>query len=155
MGETETNPVPPPPPGGEGGTEIGPGVYAAAGTLRFQFARSGGPGGQNVNKVNTKAELWVALSGIRGLAPDAMDRLVHFAGKRVTKEREIHIAAETARTQEGNRDAVMMRLRELIEKAQHRPKVRKLRKPSKAAKRRRLEGKKRLGEKKRLRRELE
>jgi ribosome-associated protein len=50
---------------------------------------------------------------------------------------------------------VMMRLRELIERAQHRPKVRKMRKVSKAAKRRRLEGKKRVGEKKRLRRELD
>src|SRR5688572_2999157 len=133
-----------PPP--ETGVELAPGVFANESALRFQFARSSGPGGQNVNKVNTKAELWVPLSALRGLRDDAMHRLVALAGKRLTKENEIHIAADTARTQESNRAAVMERLRELLVQAMHRPKRRKPTKPSPGAKRRRLESKRQRSE---------
>ena len=136
----------------ETGVELAPGVFASESALRFQFARSSGPGGQNVNKVNTKAELWVPLSAVRGLRDDAMRRLVELAGKRVTKEGEIHIAADTARTQESNRAAVMERLRELLVQAMHRPKRRKPTKPSAGAKRRRLESKRQRSEVKSRRR---
>jgi ribosome-associated protein len=141
MDSPSGQPVPEP-----AGVELAPGVFAAESALRFQFARSSGPGGQNVNKVNTKAELWVPLSAIRGLRDDAMHRLVALAGKRVTKENEIHIAADTARTQESNRAAVMDRLRELLVRAMHRPKRRKPTKPSAGAKRRRLESKRQRSE---------
>jgi len=129
-----------------GDIEVGPGVFLSASAMRFQFARSGGPGGQNVNKLNTKAELWVRPEELRGMHPEAVGRLRALAGKRLTKEGEIHIVAETARTQEGNRGAVMKKLRELIVAAQHRPKVRRKTKPGRAAKERRLEAKKRRGE---------
>ncbi len=132
---------------GQGGElEVGPGVFLSAAGMRFQFARSGGPGGQNVNKLNTKAELWIRPQELRGMHPEAVGRLRNLAGKRLTKEGEIHIVAETARTQEGNRTAVLEKLRELIVAAQHRPKVRRKTRPSRAAKERRLEGKKRRGE---------
>ena len=132
--------------GAGGDLEVGPGVFISSSMMRFQFARSGGPGGQNVNKVNTKAELWVRPEDLRGMHPEAVGRLRNLAGKRLTKEGEIHIAAETARTQEGNRGAVLERLREMIVAAQHRPKVRRKTKPSRAAKERRLDSKKRRGE---------
>ena len=55
-------------------TEVGPGVRAVDGGVRLQYARGGGPGGQNVNKLNTKAELWVVLKEISGLSPGALAR---------------------------------------------------------------------------------
>ena len=128
------------------GVELAPGVFINNGDLRFQYARSSGPGGQNVNKLNTKAEIWVPLSAIRGLHPEALTRLTALAGKRVTKENELHIAADTARTQESNRAAVMERVRELIVQAMHRPKKRRVTKPSAGAKRRRLESKRQRSE---------
>ena len=120
--------------------------------MRFQFARSGGPGGQNVNKLNTKAELWVPLGALRGLSHRALDRLRALAGRRLTTADELHITAETERSQEANRAAVLDRLRELIVRAKHEPKPRKKTKPSYGAKQRRLASKKRRGEIKATRR---
>ena len=132
--------------GQSGDIEVGPRVFLPSWAMRFQFARSGGPGGQNVNKLNTKAELWVRPENLRGMHPEAVRRLRDLAGKRLTREGEIHIVAETARTQEQNRAAVMEKLRELIVQAVHRPKIRRKTKPSKAAREKRLEAKKRRGE---------
>ena|SRR5687768_4603074 len=132
--------------------ELAPGVFAPDDAVRLQFARSGGPGGQNVNKLNSKAELWVRLTAMRGLSHGALARLRHLAGKRVTAEGEIHLSSETERGQEGNRAAVMDRLREMIVRAKVEPKVRRKTKPSRAAKARRLEQKKRRGEIKSMRR---
>ena len=144
---------PPPPPAPEPyGMEIIPGVRVPESAMRFQYARSSGPGGQNVNKVNTKAELWVPLSAIAGLTERAMGRLRSMAGKRLTSAGEIHIAAETERSQEGNRGAVLDRLRALLSAAAHEPKPRRKTKPSRAAKRRRLESKRQRSETKSRRR---
>jgi ribosome-associated protein len=129
-----------------GDVEVGPGVFLSSAAMRFQFARSGGPGGQNVNKLNTKAELWVNPAALRGMHAEAVERLRRLAGKRLTKEGEIHIVAETARTQEQNRSAVMEKLRELVVAAVHRPKVRRKTRPSRAAKERRIVEKKKRGE---------
>src|SRR6476469_1310813 len=112
-------PVPPP-----DAVEIVRGVRVSESSLRFRYARSSGPGGQNVNKVNTKAELWVALDALFGLTPRAMERLKQMAGKRLTMAGEIHIASDTERTQEANRTAVMDRLCALLAQAVHEPKVR-------------------------------
>ncbi len=131
-------------PSGEtpgGGDEIGPRVRAAAGSLRIQYSRGGGPGGQNVNKVNTKAEIWVSLTGISGLSPGALSRLAALAGRRLTDAGEIHLASHIHRTQEANRQEVFQRLREMIVQAQVEPKWRRKTRPSVAAKRRRLESK--------------
>jgi ribosome-associated protein len=132
-------------PGGDG-IELAPAVTIPRDALRLQFARSGGPGGQNVNKVNTKAELWVLVGAIRGLRETALARLRTLAGSRLTKGDEIHIVSESERSQEGNRQEVMDRLRELIVQAKVEPKRRRKTKPSAGAKRRRLDSKKRRGE---------
>ena len=58
------------------GIELAPGVFAPASAVRVQYSRSGGPGGQNVNKVNTKAEVWVPLAAIAGLSHRALGRYV-------------------------------------------------------------------------------
>ena len=135
-------PAPAPP----AGVEIIPGVRVPDSAMRFQYARSGGPGGQNVNKLNTKAELWVPLAAITGLTERALTRLRAMAGRRLTAAGEIHISAETERSQEGNRSAVLDRLRALIAAAAHEPKPRRKTKPSKASKRRRLDAKRRKSE---------
>ena len=135
-----------------GAQELAPGVHVAASALRFQFARSGGPGGQNVNKLNTKAELWVPLAALVGLTDRAAARLRTLAGRRLTGSDEIHITAETERTQEGNRSAVLERLRQLLLQALHEPKARRKTKPTRGSRKRRLESKRRRSEVKSRRR---
>jgi ribosome-associated protein len=123
--------------------EFLPGVHIAPSAVRFQFARSRGPGGQNVNKVNTKAELWVPVTEIHGLSERAVGRLRRMAGKRLTAAGEIHIAADTERSQEANRLAALVRLRVLLATAIHEPKPRRKTKPTRASQRRRIESKRR------------
>ncbi len=132
-----------PPPAG---VEVAPGVTAPDAAVRLQYARSSGPGGQNVNKVNTKAELWVTVAALVGLTDAARARLAALAGSRLTAAGQVHIAADNRRSQEMNRAEAFDRLRDLIVQAQHEPKRRVKRKVSKGAKRRRLDAKKRRGE---------
>jgi ribosome-associated protein len=123
------------------GTQVAPGVVAPPGTLRLQFARGGGPGGQNVNKLNTKAELWVDVARLSGLTVAAKSRLRVLAGSRLTQLDQIHLSSESNRSQEANKQDVFDRLRELIVQAKVEPKRRRKTKPSRAAKQRRLEQK--------------
>ena len=130
----ETNIAPP-------GIEVAPRVRVAESAMRWQYARSSGPGGQNVNKVNTKAELWVPVGALTGLTERALGRLRNLGGRRLTAAGEIHIASDSERTQEANRAAVLQRLRELLVQAIHEPKARRKTKPSRGAKERRLQTK--------------
>jgi ribosome-associated protein len=126
--------------------DLAPGVTVDESALRMGYSRSSGPGGQNVNKLNTRAEVWVPIHAIRGLPPDALERLMLLAGKRLTRENELHLVAETSRTQEGNRQAVLEKVRQLVRSALLRPKTRRKTRPSRASKQRRLEGKRRRSE---------
>ena len=125
---------------------LAPGVFAPSDAIHVQYARSSGPGGQNVNKLNTRAELWIAIDAIHGLTPGALQRLKRIAGKRLTRDGRIHIVAQTERSQERNREAVLDRLGLMLEEAIVEPRPRRPTKPSRAAKRRRLESKRRRGE---------
>ena len=128
------------------GIELAPGVFAPADAVRIVFVRSGGPGGQNVNKLATKAQLHLAIDAIAGLTAAAKDRLRAIAASRLNASDEIVLMSESERGQEANRAAVLERLRAMIVAAKVEPKKRRKSKPSKAAKLRRLEGKKRRGE---------
>jgi ribosome-associated protein len=120
---------------------LAPGVSVEPGGLRIQFSRGSGPGGQNVNKVNTKAEIWIAVARIVGMSQSALYRLRALAGRRLTDGDELHLVSETHRSQEGNRREVFDRLRELIVEARKEPKRRRRTRPTAASRRRRLESK--------------
>ena len=112
--------------------------------LSFSFVHASGPGGQHVNKVATAVELRLHVAR-SGLHPAVQDRLRTLAGQRLTNKDEIVIFAQESRSQLRNRAAALTRLGELIRDAKIRPKRRVPSKPSRAAKRRRLDGKKRRG----------
>ncbi len=131
---------------------LGPGVWIDPAGLRYAFSRSGGPGGQAVNKLSTKAELRVALSDLQGLPEAATERLKQLAGSRLTRGDELLIVAETSRSQLDNRRACLQRLRALIAEALDVPKPRKKTRPGRAAVQRRLDEKRRRSERKESRR---
>ena len=146
MSNAEDQPVP-------GGVEIAPGVRVPEAVLRFEFVRSSGPGGQNVNKLSTKARLHVALADLsRVLSPPQLDRLVSHAATHVTEAGDIVIACDESRSQSANRQACLDRLRQFIVAAWSRPKVRRPTKPSRSSKRRRLESKQQRSQTKQQRR---
>jgi len=119
--------------------------------LRERFVRASGPGGQNVNKVATVAELRFDVRRSPSLPDDVRARLERLAGRRLTGEGVLVIRAERFRTQERNRADARARLIALLRRAAVAPRPRKPTKPSMAARRRRLDAKTHRGEIKRLR----
>ena len=109
--------------------------------LSISFVRAAGPGGQNVNKVATAAQLRFDFAGTKILNERVKARLRVLAGRRLTDEGVILIIARNHRTQEGNRREAMTRLQEMIDAARVEPKLRRATKPTRASKERRLEGK--------------
>ncbi len=132
------------------GTEIAPGVRVDPALLRFSAVRSSGPGGQNVNKVATKAELRIEIGAIP-ISQAARARLVSLASHLVTDAGELIITSDDSRSLRANKDDCLRRLRELIVRAKVPPKPRKKTKPTLGSKKRRLQAKKERGEIKKLR----
>jgi ribosome-associated protein len=123
------------------GVPLGGEVWIDRQGMRFGFSRSGGPGGQNVNKVNTKTELRVHPDDLHGLSARARARLLNMAANRLDSEGFILIVSSVARTQEANRRACVEKLRVLVSAALAEPKIRRKTKPTRASNRRRVESK--------------
>ena len=144
-----------------GGVSIAPGVRVPEGMLRFSFARSGGPGGQNVNKVATKAELRIAVEDLP-ISGRAKRRLRGLAGRRIVGAAadaagfesggDLVLDSESHRSQSQNKAECLEKLRELLVAAMAEPKVRRKTRPTRGSKERRIEAKKQRGEIKRARR---
>ncbi len=128
------------------------GRYAPpAGSFEEKFVRSGGHGGQNVNKVATTVQLRFSPE-LAGLPQSVLERLRALAGSRLTAGGDIVIVASEYRTQEQNRAAARARLSELVLRALRRPKARRATKPTYSSGLRRLDSKKRRSDLKRARR---
>lgn len=143
-------PTPAPGPADAGQVRLGPGVFVRESDLVFTATRSSGPGGQNVNKRSTRVELRIDPVSIP-LDPPAMRRLKRLAGAKLIGSGELVISAQDERSQKRNKDACLMKLRELVIKAMVRPKPRIKTKPGRGAIERRLREKHEQAEKKRRR----
>jgi ribosome-associated protein len=130
---------------------ITPAIGLEESDLEERFIRAPGPGGQNVNKVATAVQLRLDVERSPSLPAQVKRRLVHMAGRRMSKEGVLTIEAHRFRTRERNRADAQERLVELIRKAAHQPKARKRTKPSRVSEERRLESKRRRAHTKRLR----
>ena len=117
----------------------------------IEFARSGGPGGQNVNKVSSKAQLRWSVGASQVLSDEQKARVRVALKNRLTNEDEILVTAEDERSQAQNREQVIARFQELVAQALHVPKKRRPTKPTRSSKEKRLQAKKIISERKRSR----
>ncbi|GAA4450124.1 alternative ribosome rescue aminoacyl-tRNA hydrolase ArfB [Nibrella saemangeumensis] len=123
--------------------------------LQFQFARSGGKGGQNVNKVSTKAELRFSVRDSALLTDEEKAVLFEKLAKKLTTEGELVLYHQTERSQLDNKEKVIEKFNRLIRSAFDKPRPRKPTRPSKASVAERKAGKKRRGEVKEARRKVD
>jgi len=132
--------------------ELAKNIWLAPTVLNWHFTRSSGPGGQNVNKLNTKTTLEVQLDDLKDAIPDyAYQRLISTAGQYLATDKII-ISADQSRSQLTNRRLCFAKLKELITTAMKRPRKRRPTKPTKASIERRITTKKKRGKIKQNRR---
>jgi ribosome-associated protein len=120
--------------------------------ITFTTSRSSGPGGQNVNKVNSKVTLQWNVSQSSAITVEEKEVIQHKLASHITKEGVLQVTSQEARSQLQNKEGVVQKLEHLLLKAFAKKKARKPTKPSKAAKQKRIQQKKLRGEKKKWRR---
>ena len=121
--------------------------------FHFSFARSSGPGGQNVNKLNTKALLRWSVTGSRSLPEGVRRRLLAKYRRRITSQGDLLVSSQRFRDAGRNVADCLEKLRHMLGEVAVAPKVRKPTEPTRASVRRRLDQKRRQSRKKELRRE--
>lgn len=131
---------------------VTPRLTIPAGELEISFARSGGPGGQNVNKVASKVDLRWSPATSAALGEDDRAWLLQKLRSRLTTDGTLIVTSTATRDQIANRADAMSKLALIVAAALDRPKPRKPTRPSKGAKRRRLADKRHVSEKKASRR---
>jgi len=130
---------------------VTPRVVIPAAEFDWSFARSSGPGGQNVNKVNSKAVLRWSPRSSAALPISVRDRFLARYGNRLTEAGDLILTSEESRDQAQNVDRCLEKLRALIQSVLHAPRLRRPTKPSKGAHRRRLAAKQQHSQKKQSR----
>ncbi len=120
--------------------------------IEFDFILASGPGGQNVNRVATAVQLRFDVGSSPSLPRAVKERLRKLAGRRLTEAGILVIEARRFRSQQRNREDALERLVTLLQRAAHKPRPRRATSPSRAARQRRMDSKRRRGEKKKLRR---
>jgi len=119
--------------------------------LTFSFSRSSGPGGQNVNKVNTRVTLWFDLSANPSLTDREKHTIRGQLGGRITTDGRLHLVSMRHRTQLANRKAAVERFYELLAAALRPRAIRKPTKVPRGSRERRIREKQAVGQRKRLR----
>ena len=123
--------------------------------LRVSFARSGGPGGQNVNKVETKVELRWRPGESSILSDEDRAWLLERLARRLSGDGDLIVSSSRTRDQARNREDARQRLAAIVAQALERPKKRRPARPTREARRRRLEEKRRRAELKAARKKIE
>ena len=131
--------------------EITPNCRIPLSELKFQFARSGGKGGQNVNKVETKVELSFDVAGSPSLSDSQRHRLLETLGARLDTSGVLRIVSQESRSQWKNREGAVRKFVDILKKALKPRKKRIATKVSHVAKEKRLDQKKRRGAIKKIR----
>jgi ribosome-associated protein len=134
--------------------DLGNGIVIPAALLRAVTSRSGGPGGQNVNKLETRVTIEADVDALL-LTAEQKERVRERLAGRISRSGTLRVTSQSERSQLRNRDRALARMEELLRDALAEEKPRRKTRVSKTQKQRRIEAKKRRGETKRLRTKID